>query len=545
MAVNLLTARAGVGLELDQRLDLARSITAEGLESHLVVLGSDALEGRAAGTRGGGRAASYIARQLRKAGLSPMGDRGTFFQMVPLHAARPRADCRLQLSSLGQTRTLRLGEDYQLLTTGDQTIIPRPVPMVFVGYGIVAPEHDYNDYEDVDVRGRVVVFLGGEPSSDDPDYFDGRRPSVYSSLEAKQRIALSRGAVGSVLVPLVAEDEAQTWSDMARELSVEHLSLAYSVPRHLSLVLRPRSAAELFADALYDLPQVLEMELRYTLRSFYLPVSLRFEGSFDQRDVMAPNVVGLIRGSHRRYGDTYVVVSAHYDHLGIGPELDGDSIYNGVIDNALGVSGVLEMARAVAAAERSPRRSIIFLLTTAEEEGTLGASYFLDHPPVSLDRIIANINVDGLAFLSAFDDVFGIGGELSDLGDALERAAESMELEVSQPPAELWSSESFSRSDQIAFAEAGVPSILINEGFSWPGVSEQDAIERSAAWFVERYHTPFDDLAQPLDLEASAVHARLVLALVLEAAESARAPSWHPGVRYAYQRLLSTAGARR
>jgi hypothetical protein len=511
-----------------------------------VVLGSDALEGRAPGTRGGERAARYIAGRLEEAGLRPLGDRGSFFQMVPLHGTRPLDGCRLELSSLGRTTRLGLGVDYQLLSAGDQALIPRPVPMVFVGYGIVAPEMDYNDYEDVDVRGRVVVMLAGEPDSDDPEYFDGPRPSVYSALETKQRIALSRGAVGCVLIPTVEEDTDvdEAWARLGRELALEHLSLAYSVPRSLGVVLHPSRAAELFADALYDLPQVLEMERSYTLRSFYLPVSVRFEGELQRRDVLAPNVVGVLDGAHPRAADTYVVVSAHYDHLGIGPPVDGDAIYNGVVDNAIGVAGVLEMARTLGRREPAPRRSIIFLLTTAEEEGTLGATYFLDHPPVPLAHIVADINVDGLAFNARFDDVIGIGAELSDLGALLERSARARGLEVTTASGEIWSTESFLRSDQVAFAEAGVPSILVNEGFQWHGLSQAEAIERSARWFDERYHTPFDDLAQPLDLEAAAEHAGLVLTLVLDTAESPRAPAWHPGVRYAYQRLLTLAGAR-
>ncbi len=341
--------------------------------------------------------------------------------------------------------------------------MPRPTPLVFVGYGIVAPEFDYNDYADVDVRGKVVVFLAGEPASNDPDYFAGGDPTAYSAVESKVRIALSRGAVASVLVP----GGGVEWPRLQREYAFEHLGLASSVPSHLAILLRPGVAATLFDEALFDFDQVRSMEQRQVLRSFHLPVNLMFEGEFHVRSFVAANVVGRIPGSGTKLARESVVVSAHYDHLGLGPAVSGDSIYNGVVDNAIGCAGLLELARVVTSAPEVPRRSIILLFTTAEEEGNLGARYFLDHPPVRLSLMIADINIDGLAFTETFADVVGVGAELSDLGRTLGRAAAARGLTVGEPEELALGRAAFERSEQAVFAEAGIPAILVNEGLEW------------------------------------------------------------------------------
>jgi hypothetical protein len=545
IVASALAAATGLGVARlvggEQRIaEAAAAVSAEGIRRHTAALGSDAMEGRAPGTPGGLRAAAYIAGELERLGVRPLGDDGSFLQQVPMVANTPLPSSRLVIRGLGETRELALGSDYLLYTTGAQTWLPLPAPMVFVGYGIVAPEFDHNDYADVDVRGKVVVYLAGEPTSDDPGCFLGQELSVYAAADTKQRIALARGAVGSVLVPPdVAVGEG--WARLQREFAFEHLTLASTLPRHLSLVLEPGLAPALFADALYDFERVRAMERGHTLRSFHLPATLSFEGAFSSRTFLAPNVVGWLEGSDLELGRSAVVVSAHYDHLGVGPPVGGDAIYNGVVDNALGVAGVLEIARVLAASGRPPRRSVIFLLSTGEEEGNLGASFFLDHPPLPLPRLAANINVDGLAFREGFDDVVAIGGDLSELGGMLEEAALALGLELGQGEGLVTGHEAYMRSDQGVFAQAGVPAILVNEGFRWRRSTREEAVRRTIEWLATIYHSPQDDLAQPLDFEASRQHCGVVLALLVTVADSVRAPQWRPGVPYAYQRLLSIA----
>jgi hypothetical protein len=542
VAAFALVASCDVSARAAERSNAAAGlIMAENIRRHTVVLGGDALEGRAPGSRGGRLAAAYLAAELEKIGVEPIGDDGTFFQQVPLVASTPLEGSRLVLSVFGEHLPLTLGEDYLLHTTGAQTWLPRPTPMVFVGYGIVAPEFDYSDYADVDVRGKVAVFLAGEPPSNDDKYFAGSDPTVYSSVESKVRIALSRGAVASVLIPSSSANDDAAWARRRREYAFAYLGPASSVPSHLAILLRPQLARTLFDDALFEFDQVVSMERRQVLRSFHLPVSLSFEGAFRVRAFQAANVVGRIGGSGRRLAEEHVVVSAHYDHLGRGPAVDGDSIYNGVIDNAIGTAGLLEIARVVSQLPDPPRRSILFLFTTAEEEGNLGARYFLEHPPVPLSKLVANVNIDGLAFLDGFNDVVGIGAELSDLGRHFQSVARHRELEVSRPAELAVGHEAFERSEQAVFADAGVPAILINEGLGWRHHSRTEALEVLVDWFEHRYHAPSDDLDQPLDFTASRNHLALITALVVKVADADFAPEWKPGVPYAYRRFLTLA----
>jgi hypothetical protein len=517
-------------------------VSANALRQHTFFLGDDGLRGRAPGSPGALAAARYIAAQLERAGLTPLGRDGAWLQDVPLHGTIPMDGTELVISSENTSHSLRLGEDYLLFTGGVQTLIPRDVPLVFAGYGIVAPEFDYNDYQDLDVGGKVVVVLAGEPDSTDPDYFAGPLPTVYSTAEAKQRIALSRGARGSLLIDS-ALTPRRPWSDRQREFAFEHLSLTHSLPRHLSAWVRPEVAERMFAGAPWDLSAVHRMERDHTLRSFTLATRIRFRGDFRQRDFFCSNVVALLPGGHRELSETYVLVSAHYDHLGVGPADGEDTIYNGVIDNAIGVAGALEMARVLGSRPERPRRSIVFLFPTAEEEGLLGSLHYLDHPLVPVHRTVANVNVDGLAHLDTFADVVGIGAEKSTLGDTLQRVAERRGLEVSEVPS-LARADPFTFSDQAAFAEVGVPALLVNEGLQWSHHTPEEALARYAQWGRTRYHRPADDLSQPLNFEASRQHVSVLVDLVLEIANDPEPPRWRKGRPEALAQLRTRAEGR-
>lgn len=517
-------------------------VSADSIRSHTLFLGDDALEGRAPGSPGAQRAARYIAGQLERAGLEPLGRDGSWVQDVPLHGTAPGDGSDLVVTSACGSRHLRLGEDYLLYTGGVQTLIPRDVPLVFVGYGIVAPEFDYNDYQKVDVRGKVVVVLTGEPASSDPDFFAGATPTVYSTPEAKQRIALSRGARGSLLIPSSLEAQA-AWDDLRRDFAFEHLSLPYTLPRHLSVRVRPEAAEPLFCDAEWDLGAVHEMERTLTVKSFALPAQVRFHGVFSERDFFCRNVVARLTGRDDELKETSVLVTAHYDHLGVGPPVDGDRIYNGVVDNAIGVAGVLEMARVLAARPEAPRRSVVFLFPTAEEEGLLGSLHYLDHPLVPVHRTVANVNVDGLAHVATFGDVVGIGAEASTLGETLGRVASRRGLSVSEIPP-LARADPFAMSDQAAFAEVGVPALLVNEGLEWTGYGPGEALARYAEWGRTRYHRPSDDLSQTLDFEATRQHVEVLVDLVWEIANDPEPPRWNPGRPEEIARLRTEAEGR-
>jgi len=521
-----------------------RRISGHSLYSHLTFLGNDSLEGRGAGTRGGEMAARYIVKKLAEFGIQPFGDDNSYYQQIPMHGSRPLPNSSFQLITKRGLIQLELGKDYLLYNTGAQTFIPKPAPLVFVGYGIIAPEYDYNDYQALNVEGKIAVFLTGEPATIDPAYFAGDQPTVYSFPETKQKTALARGAAGSILIPAPQQESGKSWQYWQNEFGFEDINLFYSVAGNLSVVMNPQTAHLLFDAAPFSLQQVFDLEAMNSLRSFQLPISASFRGSFQQRDFLAPNVIGLLKGSDDHLQNSYVIISAHYDHLGIGPPVEKDSIYNGVFDNGAGVAAVLEIAKALVLMPEKPKRSVIFLFTAGEEKGLLGSSYYVDHPIVPLYKTVANINVDGLAMFDTFNDIVGVGTELSTLGELLEQVASELELRVSPIPPPFLRTVPFARSDQISFAKAGIPALLIMEGSNYRHTKKEKGLQRMIDWGRKIYHTPFDDLQQPINLEAAQQQAQILLAVCYALANVDEAPQWKKGVPYINARLQSIAEKR-
>lgn len=519
------------------------SISVENLQHHINFLGSDSLEGRGAGTHGGELAAQYLANEFAKLKLIPIGDDSSYFQNIPMHGSKPLPNSMFTVVAGGKEHHFELGKDYVLYNSGAQTFVPRPVPLVFVGYGIIAPEFDYNDYQALDVEGKIVVFLSGEPPSTDAAYFDGSRPTAYSYPEVKQRFAISRGARGSIMIPNPREEAGRDWRYWRQQFAFEDVTLLYNVTANLSVLMTPVAAEKLFEDAPVSLEQVYKMDETNNIRSFSLKASASFRGNFQQRDFVAANVIGLLEGVDPLLKESYVIISAHYDHLGIGPAVREDSIYNGVFDNAIGVAAVLEIARLLSEAP-APKRSIMFLLLTGEEKGFLGSTYYVDHPVVPLHKTIANVNVDGIALFDTFDDIVGVGGEFSTLNDNLQEIAGNLRVRVSTIPPVFAGSGSFTRSDQIVFARAGIPAILLMEGSEYHHTSRGEGVKRMIEWGESVYHSPFDDLQQPMNFAAAQQHGEILLAFCRLLAGSASAPEWKPGAPFINARLRSIAEKR-
>jgi len=534
----------GIGLHAADVKALQETISADSLKKHVNVLGSDSLQGRGAGTPGGRLAAEYIAHQLASYGLIPMGDNRSYFQSIPMHGSYPLPTSQLKIHSNDGDIDLRLKDDYLLYKSGAQTYIPRPQQLVFVGYGIIAPEYDYNDYQSLDVDGKIVVFLSGEPPSEDSTYFDGPYPTIYSYPESKQRIAISRGASGSILIPRLTDLVHEPWPQWIQTFSFEDVTLAYAVTANLSIALNPSAAEILFQNAPFTWRQVCQLEKSNAMLSFPLAVSLSFKGEFVEREFLDRNIVGFLEGRTKRPNDSYLLLSAHYDHLGIGEPAHGDSIYNGVGDNALGVSALLELGRAFSLLPEKPLHTIIFLFTAGEEKGLLGSNYYIDHPIAPLYKTIADVNIDGLSMFEKFLDVVGVGQEFSTLSDLLHRVAASQGLKVSPLPSQFLAMESFARSDQIAFAQAGIPSILIAEGLLYENATPQQALDRMVHWTETYYHTPGDDLNQDINYEAAQQHCRFLFSFCHTLAHETNQPQWNSGTPYIIAWLRSIAEKR-
>lgn len=538
-----LLALASFGSVNGQQPGIDSKISVQLLQKHVEYLSSDLLEGRGTGTQGAELAARYIANELSSYGLQPIGDESDHFQRIPMRGSFSLDESSLQIRLHETERTFRLVQDYLLYRTGAETFVPNPTPLAFVGYGIIAPEFDYNDYQSLNVEGKIVVFLSGEPRSSDRDYFAGETRTIHSYPEAKQRVAIARGARGSILISNSREEVGRNWDYWVKEFSFEHVTLAYNAVGNLSVLMNPEAAALLFEGSAYSLADVFHMARKERMRSFPLKAEISFQGKFQQREFISSNVVALLEGADPSQKDSYLIISSHYDHLGRGLSVAGDSIYNGAFDNASGVAATLELARAWSG-RIPPRRSVIFLFTTGEEKGLLGASYYVDNPLVPLYKTVANINVDGLALFDTFNDVVGVGSHLSTLGDQFERFVQGKGLKLAEIPAEFGRAEAFTRSDQLAFAEAGIPALLIMEGLNWRNTGPEEALRRFVAWGQKIYHSPFDDMTQPLNWEAALQHTTLILEFCEWLANSRFQPEWYPGGPYIHARLRSIAEKR-
>lgn len=518
----------------------------QNLQKHVSFLSGDSLYGRATGTKGERQAALYLARYLEKYGIQPLGDRQTYFQHIPMHGSKPLPSIHIVLTNGSEQKTLHIERDFLLFKTGTQTFLPKATQLVFVGYGISAPEYDYNDYQNVNVQGKIVVFLPGEPPSVDENYFKGSAPTVYSYPESKQRTAIAHGAIGSILLHIPGRSSDFPWSHYRRAFSFEDVTLAYRVTGNLSVLLNATDSISefLFRGCGATLTEILQMAKSHTMKPFMMKTKLNFYGRFAERDFISQNVVGLLPANVSFSKDEYVIVSAHYDHLGVGMPVNGDSIYNGAMDNAMGTAGALELARILHDSSKKRKRSLLFLFVTGEEKGLLGSAYYTDHPKVPLYKTIANLNIDGLAMFDTFNEVVGVGADYSTLGNVLRKAAAKDSLLTGSIPPQFLQYESFARSDQMSFAWAGIPSILIMDGINYRHLTFGEGLQKWLDWNRTIYHSPFDDIHQPINWQAAAQHVRFLSHFLQALLNTRQKIVWKEGLPFKNIRLQTIAEQR-
>ncbi len=516
---------------------LLERLDADSLKRNLEVLANDSMRGRKPGDVGARKAAEYIASKFNQYNLQFPRGMKSYFQRAPMHSSAPLKSSDFIVKRSEDSLSLRLLEDYLLYETGPESYIPKAIDAVFVGYGISAPEYDYNDYQNADVDGKIAVFLGGEPYSDNYDYFKANEPTIFSALEAKRRTALARGAIGCLLIPSPIDYFYRSWEKTKEEYYFNDISLSYSATGNFTALINPSLAEKLFKESGFELRRVYEMHFNQKMTSFPLNIKMKFKGEFIRRDFLSNNVAGTLKGSDPELKDSYLIITAHYDHLGVAENLSGDSIYNGAIDNAIGAAGVLELARVFSELETPPKRSILFLLTTGEEFGLLGSTYYTDHPIYPLYKTVANVNVDGLAFIDKFSSAIGVGAKYSTLNEYFEEALEYLGIAKGKIPPEFRQFESFRHSDQLSFAKAGAPSILIMDGPDYVNLSSQEAINKLINWSENVYHTPADDINQDIDFEAAVQHLKLIAVMCYLIAADDEAPEWFDDVPYKTERL--------
>ncbi|HET9950685.1 MAG TPA: M28 family metallopeptidase [Candidatus Eisenbacteria bacterium] len=486
--------------------------------SHVRALADDHLRGRETATEGFRQAASYVARELKRYGVEPRGDSGTYYQRVPFLARRVD-ESRSRVTILhGKQRTeALLGEDVILsmrLNPADSV----DARLVFVGYGLHIPDAGWDDLEGLDLKGAVAVYMRGGP-----ERVPGPLLAHASSRAERWRAFRRAGAVG--MIEIRGTKKADFWkaSSAARlgpALTLDGREFDEVAGMKVQLFWRGDRTAPLFQGTKHRFEEI-ERRAKDGERPprFELSSRLRARIASSVRPEECRNVVGLIRGSDKKLREQYVVLSAHLDHLGVGPPVEGDSIYNGAMDNASGCATLLEVARMIKRSGHAPKRSLLFLFTTAEESGLWGSAYFTARPTVPARRIVADLNIDMFLPIQPIRGITAYGIDESDLGDVARRVAKSDSLKIvpDPKPARLY----FVRSDQYSFIRHGIPAIFIDAG-----PTDTAAVKAEDAWNDAHYHKPSDDAAQTIDLGAVARFDRYILALTRAVADGAKKPQW-------------------
>jgi len=485
--------------------------------AHVEFLADDDMRGRETGSPEHRKAADYVADQLERAGVEPAGIAG-FMQPVTFRSRRiVEEKSSLALVRRGKEVPVVLGDE----ATFSMRIDAAPqveAPLVFAGHGLVIPELDHNDFAGLDVTGKVVVHLSGSPRN-----VPGALSAHYQSA-AERWSALKRlGAIGTITIPNPKAMDVP-WERSAPNRLNPSMALADSstddtAGAKVSIAFNPAKAEKLFDGSGHTLAEVLKVaDEGKALPRFPLATSMKATVAVDSQAVESQNVVGVVKGSDPALADEYVVLSAHLDHVGVGAAINGDSIYNGAMDNASGIATLIESAKAVVAAR--PKRSVLFVAVTAEEKGLLGSRYFSLHPTVPKANLVANINMDMFLPLFPMKSVMVLGLDESSLGDDVRSVAQGLGLTVQADPEPQRNR--FIRSDQYSFIREGVPALAMKVGY------EEGSPEAKIAadWTRERYHGPADDLAQPIDRGAAVLFTDLTARLCVQVANRAERPEW-------------------
>ena len=508
--------------------------SADRIKAHMAYLASDELMGREAGTEGYDMAAQYVADQFEALGLKPAGDNGTYFQEIKFKRA-------YRDSSAGKmTAVSAEGTDIPLIANKHFAIGPSTsfedssvtAPVVFAGFGIVAPKEGRNDYEGLDVEGKIVATLARTPSG-----IQTEERAFYGSRKGKE--ASDRGAVGTISIPTPTSEKVYAFRRLVTEGRLESPRMSWLSPDgdtfsrapniQVGATLSMEGAEALFANAPVSLDKILEAAEAEggQTPTFDLPITVTLSQKSEIDEVVSSNVAGMIEGSDPVLKDEVIVLTAHLDHVGVLRTVEDDKINNGALDNAAGVATLIEAARMIQN-NATPRRSVMFLAVTAEEKGLLGAQYFAKNPTVPKENIVGNVNLDMPVLTYDFQDLIVFGGTRSTFNAAITQAAEEMGLAVNPDP--MPEQGIFTRSDHFRFVEEGVPSVMLSTGYANGGA------EAWATHFAKHYHRPSDDMNnENLNFEAAAKFSELKTRITFTLANADQRPLWNKGDFFAEQ----------
>jgi Zn-dependent M28 family amino/carboxypeptidase len=519
-----------------------QKIDAERIRAHVRFLSHDLLEGRGTGQRGGDIAAEYIGTQFALYGLKPAGDNGTYMQKVPMVGITTEPETTFSLvASRGGAKNLKPLDDY---VAYDQTQQPQSAvdaEIVYVGYGIEAPEYKWDDYKGTDVRGKVLLMLVNEPPSDDVNFFKGKALTYYGRWTYKYEEAARKGAVGAILIHQT-EMASYPWEVVRNSNSGEksYLKLDGTPKLKVASWVQLEVAKQMAASSDMDLNKMMGDARSRDFHPVTLAVKLKAHMVSKIRPFESNNVLAMLPGSDRKLNGEAVMYTAHYDHLGIRPDMPGDNIYNGANDNATGCGILLELARTYAEAGARPRRSILFASVTAEEQGLLGSEYLGKHPPVPASKISLDLNYDDIPPLGSPEEVEVSGSERTTFYPTVEAMAKNFRLTI-RPDARPEAGHYY-RSDHFSLARVGIPSFSINEGTKYKGHDADWGLQQAEEYTSKHYHQPSDEYHPSMDFTGDAAVARFGFVLGWEAASQTKLVGWQKGDEFEAARMKSSAG---
>ena len=516
-----------------------QKIDAERIRAHVRFLSHDLLEGRGTGQRGGDIAAEYIATQFSLYGLKSAGDNGTYMQKVPMVGVTPAPETTFSLVPVnGSARELKPLTDYVAYDETQQPESTVNADIVFVGYGIEAPEYKWDDFKGADVQGKVLLILVNEPTSDDPNFFKGRALTYYGRWMYKYEQAARKGAAGAILVHKT-DMASYPWEVVRNSNSGEksYLKLDGSPRLKVASWIHLDAARELAAASGMDLDRMMADARSRNFRPVALPVKLQAHMVSKVRPFESNNVIAMLPGSDPKLKTEAVMYTAHYDHLGVRPGMPGDNIYNGANDNATGCGILLELAHAFSGAVQQPRRSILFASVTAEEQGLLGSEFLGKHPPIPAEKISLDLNYDDVPPLGSPEEVEVSGSDRTTFYPTVQALAAEFRLAI-RPDAHPEAGHYY-RSDHFSLARVGIPAFSINEGIKYKGHEADWGMQKANEFTEKHYHQPSDEYHPDMDFTGDAVMARFGFALGWQAASMPKLVGWEKGDEFEAARLKS------
>jgi Zn-dependent M28 family amino/carboxypeptidase len=489
---------------------------------HVKVIADDSMEGRETGSIGLRKAEAYAVEQLKKAGLEPAGTDG-FYQNVKFTERQiDELNSYAFLSANGQANPVALGNDAYFSTRVEGSDQEVNAPLVFAGNGLQVPESNVDDLSGLDLKGKVVVYLAGSPAN-----VPGSLAAHYGGLAQRWKSYAAGGAVGMIVIPNPASMDIP-WSRMS--LNRAHPSMDLADPEFneigglkVALVFNPAAAEPLFAGSGHSFAEVAALgKDRKPVPHFNLAVSLKALAAIRKNPLDSANIVAKLSGSDPALKNEYVVLSAHIDHVGIGEAVNGDKIYNGAMDDGSGTAAVLDIAASLKQHPEKLKRSILFVLVTAEEKGLLGSKYFAAHPTVDGKSIVADINMDMFLPIVPLKVLRVQGINDSTLGERAAVIAQSFGVKAIADPEPLRNL--FVRSDQYNFIRHGIPSVIMDVFYE----ANSPESKTFKDWLTERYHAPSDDIDQPVDLHTAALYEEIVRRLLVDTSNASERPQWKP-----------------